>query len=376
MTPVRGPMGEAVESASRDDARGAEAPPTAPLADAREHPPSGFFVRAAGIVLGYLKRVVPKSLRPRLGSGDDQYAARPLMVPAAYLRVRPPHPAPTISVVTPIGGHNPYLERTLQSVTGQGYPELQHIVVHDGSNRETAAILNGNRPPLRSLQLSPDRGQAGAINAGFASSRGEVMAWLNSDDVLLPGALAYVGRYFAAHPEVDVVYGHCVFLDAHDRDVGLWVTPRHCTDSLRWLDFLPQETVFWRRRVWDAVGGIDESLTLAFDWDLFSRFHRSGATIVRLPRFLGGFRQHPAQRMRVQRVTALAEQALIRERWHGRPVTGDELRARLFPYLLRSLPYFGWYRTRLRLPGRRVEVFAAKPSELSDEIGSETQWSA
>jgi hypothetical protein len=351
--------------------------PVAPFAHEREHRPPGFFVRVAGVALDYLKRVVPKQLRPRLGSSEDQYAPRALTVPAAYPRTKPPRPAPRISVVTPIGGDTPYLERTLQSLISQGYPELEHIVVHDGSDRGTAAILDGNRPPPRSVKLSPDRGQAGAINAGFASASGEILAWLNSDDVLLPGALAYVGRYFAAHPEVDVVYGHCVLLDADDRDVGLWVTPRHCTDALQWLDFLPQETVFWRRRVWDAVGGIDESLTLAFDWDLFSRFHKSGATIVRLPRFLGGFRQHPAQRMRVQRATSLAEQELIRERWHGRSVTRGELRAQLFPYLLRSLPYFGCYRVRMRLPGRRVEVsFTAEPSDVDNETALETQWSA
>jgi glycosyltransferase involved in cell wall biosynthesis len=353
--------------------------PTAPLAEvagSRERASARSYARLAGNVLGYVKRVVPKFLRPRLGSGDDQYPARPLTVPASYLRVEPPQPAPKLSVVTPIGGHNPYLERTIQSVIGQGYPDLEHIVVHDGSNPDAAAIFDRSPAPLRSVQFSPDRGQASAINAGFASSNGEVMAWLNSDDVLLPGALSYVGRYLAAHPEVDVVYGHCIFLDAEDRDVGLWVTPRHCADALRWLDFLPQETVFWRRRVWDAVGGIDESLTLAFDWDLFSRFHRSGATIVRLPRFLGGFRQHAAQRMRLHRTTALAEQELVRERWHARPVGGDELRARLFPYLLRSLPYFAWYRARMRLP-RRVEVsLVPAPSDLGDEVGLEMSWQA
>ena len=280
-------------------------------------------------------------------------------------------------MVTPIGGRNPYLERTLQSVISQGYPALEHIVVHDGSDPQTAAILAGNPPPLRTVHLSPDRGQAGAINAGIAASSGEVMAWLNADDVLLPGALAYVGRYFADHPEVDVVYGHCVFLDADDRDVGLWVTPRHCADSLRWLDFLPQETVFWRRRTWDAVGGIDERFSLAFDWDLFSRFHRSGAAIVRLPRFLGGFRQHPAQRMRVQRTTALAEQAVVRERWHDRSVSAEELRARLFPVLLRSMPYHGWYRLRARLPGRRVEVsFMPRDSDVGDDLEAEMGSSA
>jgi glycosyltransferase involved in cell wall biosynthesis len=265
-------------------------------------------------------------------------------VPASYLRTQPPDPAPTISIVTPAGRDTPYLERTLESVIGQGYPRLEYIVVHHGSNSGASQILNRHRPRLRCVESRPDRGQANAINAGFDLSRGEIMAWVNSDDVLLPGALSHVSRYFVAHPDVDVVYGHRVLLDESDRDIGLWVTPRHCADSLRWLDWIPQETVFWRRRVWDSVGGIDESLALAFDWDLFSRFHRSGASIVQ-------------------------------ERWHGKPITPNELRARIFPYLLRSLPYFAWYGARARLPARRVEVSSAW--EMTDtDSRSEMPWSA
>jgi glycosyltransferase involved in cell wall biosynthesis len=324
--------------------------------------------RAAGVALRHLKRVVPRPLRPRLGRSEDHYRPRPLTVPVGYPRARPPDPAPTISIVTPTWNRSPYLARTLESVIGQRYPSLEYIVIHDGSSEVTAEILDGYREELRQIESRPDRRQASAINDGFARSSGEIMAWLNSDDVLMPGALAHVAGYFAAHPEVDVVYGHCILLDPDDRDVGLWVTPRHCADSLRWFDFMPQETVFWRRRVWDSVGEIDESLTLAFDWDLFCRFHRSGARIVRLPRFLGGFRQHPEQRTRVEQEKGLLEQARIRQRWHGRPVGSDELRARAFPYMLRSLPYFARYRALAKLRARRVAVsFSPGQAQMSEE---------
>jgi glycosyltransferase involved in cell wall biosynthesis len=327
-----------------------------------DRPNVGTLSRGVGVALNHLKRVVPVALRPRLGRSEDQYRPRRLEVPAGYVRARAPDPAPAISIVTPAGDPSPYLRRTLDSVIDQGYPRLEYIVVHNGSSESTTEVLDRHRERLHEVRSTSDEGPASAINHGFARSSGELMAWLSSDDLLLPGALAYVGRYFTDHPEVDVVYGHCVLLDAEDRDVGIWVTPRHCADSLRWYDFMPQETVFWRRRVWDRVGGLDESLTCAFDWDLFSRFHRSGARIVRLPRFLGVFRQHPAQRTRVQQEAALDEHAKVREGWHGRPLTSDELRARVFPFLIRSVPYYVRYRALARLP-RRVPVSALQDGQ-------------
>lgn len=337
-----------------------EARPVSLSLEERERPDIGALSEKFGVALKHLKRVVPVALRPRLGRSEDQYRPRPLAVPARYVRTRAPDPAPEISVVTPAGDPSPYLRRTLKSVIDQSYPRLEYIVVHNGSNDSIAEILDHYRERIDEVRSASDEGPASAINHGLARSNGEIMAWLSSDDLLLPGALAYVARYFTDHPDVDVVYGHCVLLDADDRDVGIWVTPPHCADSLQWYDFMPQETVFWRRRVWDRVGGLDESLTCAFDWDLFSRFHRSGARIVRLPRFLGVFRQHPAQRTRVQQEAALEEHAMLRERWHGRPLTSDELRARVFPFLIRSVPYYVRYRALARLPVRHVPVSTAQ----------------
>jgi hypothetical protein len=108
------------------------------------------------------------------------------------------------------------------------------------------------------------------LNWGFRRITGEIMAYLNSDDLLIPGALHHVAEYFHRHPEVDI-----------DHD-PVWVLPPHDNDVLSWADYVPQETLFWRRRIWDKIGGaFDESFDFALDWDLLLRFRDVGARLVR-----------------------------------------------------------------------------------------------
>src|SRR5439155_11875113 len=121
-----------------------------------------------------------------------------------------------------------------------------------------------------------NRGQAHAINLGFRHATGEILAYLNSDDLLLPGALAYVANHVVRHPEVGVVYGHRVVIDADGREVGRWVLPPQDDASLVWDDYVPQETMFWRRRAWERVGArLDETFHFALDWDLILRFRQA-----------------------------------------------------------------------------------------------------
>ena len=94
-----------------------------------------------------------------------------------------------------------------------------------------------------------------------------MLAWLNGDDLLLPGAIEYVAHFFEQHPEVDVVYGHRIVIDADGREVGRSILPPHDDGVLSWADFVPQEALFWRRRIWERVGArIDESFQFAMDW--------------------------------------------------------------------------------------------------------------
>ena len=148
-------------------------------------------------------------------------------MPARYLRTRHPKRAPTIAIVTPSYQQGRFLDRTIYSVISQKYPALEYVVHDGGSTDETLEVLHYFEPVLTRWTSESDEGEADAINRGFSNTTGEVMAWLNSDDLLLPGSLAYVARYFVRHPDVDVVYGHRVLIDEHDKRIGAWVLPRH-----------------------------------------------------------------------------------------------------------------------------------------------------
>lgn len=219
------------------------------------------------------------------------HAPRPLSVPRHYGRPRILTSPPSISIVTPSFNQGHVLETTIRSVLDQGYPALEYIVQDGGSTDGSVDVLNRYGSQLTHWESAPDGGQSAAINLGMRRTTGEIMAYLNSDDLLLPGSLAYVAAYFQTHPDVDVVYGHRVLIDEDGREIGRWVLPRHDDRTIMFADFIPQETMFWRRRAWEAVGGsIDESFRFAMDWDLILRFRAAGLTFRRLPRFLGGFR--------------------------------------------------------------------------------------
>jgi glycosyltransferase involved in cell wall biosynthesis len=294
--------------------------------------------------------------RPRLGV-LRHHPPVPLRVPTGYFAANAPRPAPTISIVTPSFRQGHFLERTLYSVLNQRYPALEYVVQDGGSTDDSVDILRHYESSLTRWTSEPDHGQGDAINRGFAHTSGEIMAYLNSDDLLLPGALAYVAGYFAAHPEVDVVYGNRVMIDEHDQQIGSWVLPRHDDDELALLDFVPQETLFWRRTAWDAAGGrIDPDLSFAIDWDLLLRLRDSGATMVRLPRFLGAFRVHEEQKTLTWLDQCEIECDLLRERVHGRSVPHNEALARATPYMRRHVPHHLWHRLKMRLPLRRQTV--------------------
>jgi hypothetical protein len=174
------------------------------------------------------------------------------------------------------------------------------------------------------------------------------MMYLNSDDILLDGAARFVAEYFARNPDVDVVYGHRVLINDKGDEVGRWVTPRQACNDLAMVDWVPQETLFWRKRIWDRVGGIDGSFRFALDWDLLLRFERAGARIVRLPWFLGGFRLHSEQKTSAQLLDhGIPEMNVLRQRTLGRLPTSDELhlatrRGQLDSALVYALLQFGW----------------------------------
>ena len=297
-------------------------------------------------VRGRLRRIVAKLLGARLDK-LVHYPPRPLRVPASYHRTSPPPNPPAISIVTPSYMQGRFLEATIRSVLDQNYPNLEYVVQDGGSTDGSVAIIEKYRHRLTHAESRKDNGQAHAINLGFAhATRGEIMAYLNSDDLLLPGTLNTVARFFARNPDVDVVYGHRVIIDPDGYEIGRWVLPGHSDTMLVWADYVPQETLFWRRRIWDKVGGrIDESFHFALDWDLLLRFREQGAKFVRLPRFLGAFRVHTDQKTIAQlQEHGTPEMNKLRYRVHGRETSLEDIRRHMRGYMIRHVWHNWLYR--------------------------------
>jgi glycosyltransferase involved in cell wall biosynthesis len=269
-----------------------------------------------------------------------------LQIPPHYYRVAALASPPRISIVTPSFDHGEFLERTLRSVLDQGYDALEYIVQDGGSMDQTLEILGYYAPRLAHVDSELDSGLGQALNRGFAHATGDILAYLNSDDVLLPGALQTVAAFFATHTDVDVIYGHRVLLDSSDWEIGRWVLPLHDDGVMRWVDYIPQETLFWRRRIWDRVGRyIDETFKFAVDWELLLRFRAAGATFARLPRFLGAFRVHQAQMTSAQIEDVGAnEMRRLRLRSMMRHVTNEEVDRAVQRYLRRHVVYHKLYR--------------------------------
>jgi len=267
-----------------------------------------------------------------------QYPPVALIIPEHYYKpqLSSLKDLPLVSVVTPSLNHEEYVEQTIKSVIQQSYPEIEYIIQDGASTDGTVRIIEQYRSKIAHVESIDDSGQANAINQGFAKSRGSILAWLNSDDCFLPGALDYVVNYFLAHSDVDVVYGHRILIDANGNEVGRWVLPPHSEKMLRWADYVPQETLFWRREIWDKVGAqLDESFKYAMDWDLLLRFQEAGAKMVRLSRFLGAFCVHEQQKTTAHETVGQHEMVHLRRRYHGRPVSKFEVYLNLFAYRVR-----------------------------------------
>ena len=208
---------------------------------------------------------------------------------------------PRITVVTPTLNQARYIERTILSVLNQNYPNLEYMILDGGSSDGTSDIVEKYRRYLAYWRSAPDAGQAAALNEGFGRASGEIFAWLNSDDVYLPGVLREVVGRMREQPAIDVCYGNMYLLDS----TGQVIAERRltsCSSPLLSLGIrhggfgVYQPAAFWKRELHQRVGGIDSALSFDMDNDLFIRFALAGARFTFLPLHLVGFRVHEASK--------------------------------------------------------------------------------
>jgi GT2 family glycosyltransferase len=244
---------------------------------------------------------------------------------------------PPIAIVTPSLNQGGTIAHTVESVLRQGYPRLAFAVVDGGSSDDTPEILERYKANLSYYVSEPDKGQSDAIAKGFVHVDGEIMGYLNADDLLMAGALQFVGEYFLTHERVDVIYSHRIIIDEHGQELGRWILPPHDQEAIRNFDYVPQETLFWRKSLYEAVGGIDSSFQFAMDWDLLLRFIRAGARFSRVPYFLACFRVHAKQKTQMlSEVVGEREKAWLIAREHPAGRNLDRMQRLQDSYRLRS----------------------------------------
>lgn len=204
-----------------------------------------------------------------------------------------------ISLITPTLNQAQYLEATIHSVLEQKYPNLEYLIMDGGSTDSTLDIIKKHKSQITYWESKKDSGQAHAINKGLKMATGDIIGWLNSDDLLYPGALEKVGRHFAQHPDVHFVHGHCIHFDQQRGD---WLQPDQFKSNsdvdpyqlkLDYLAGFPyaQPACFFRRRILDQIGLLDEDYFFTLDYNLFIRIALN-YRMQRLDEILAKFRVH------------------------------------------------------------------------------------
>lgn len=225
-----------------------------------------------------------------------------------------------ISVITPSYNQGPFIERTIQSVLNQDYPNLEFIVMDGGSTDETVDILKKYSGQL-AWASERDRGQSNAINKGLRKATGDVLYYLNSDDLLLPGALHKVNRFFQTHKDSVWVTGYCINVNEQEKEIFGFITRykdfllRHFNRStLLMINYICQMSTFWTREAYEKIGSFSEEQHLVMDYDYWLRLLALGKPgVIREP--LSCFRIHNNAKSSQQYKKQFAESYQVASRY-------------------------------------------------------------
>lgn len=218
-----------------------------------------------------------------------------------------PADVPLVSIVTPSFNQAPFLEATIRSVLAQDYPRVEYTVIDGGSEDGSLAILERYSTRLASWVSEPDRGQSDAINKGLRQAGGEIVAWLNSDDLYMPGTICAAVEALTHHPEAGMVYADGLLIDREGRLLDRHKYGRYSLLDLLCFEVLLQPTVFMRRSVLEAVGYLSDEYDLILDHELWVRI-ASSYPIVHVQGFWAAERTYPEAKT-IASAAAFADEA-------------------------------------------------------------------
>ena len=253
-----------------------------------------------------------------------------------------PEILPLVSIITPSLNQGEYIDETISSVLAQDYPRIEHIVVDGGSTDGTLDVLKKAGDRIKWLSES-DRGQSHALNKGIEIAGGDVIGWLNSDDMYVEGAVARAVDFLRANPECAMVYGQAEIINEFGRRIGSYETEPFDLDRMAKHCIVCQPSAFIRADVLREVGGVDERLHFCMDMDLWIRIGRAHK-VGFIDELLAKSRWHASNKTFGSRKAALLEAMRVVRRQYGQVP-----KARIRAYVEHSLDEaFG---SRLRTDG-------------------------
>lgn len=207
-------------------------------------------------------------------------------------------PWPKISVITPSYNQGLFLEETIRSVLLQGYPNLEYIIIDGGSTDNSVQVIKKYEKWLAYWVSKPDKGQSDAINQGFRIAKGDLVSWINSDDLYFPETFSKIARNFQKYPEADFVYGDGDVIDERgelklellSRSYDLSILKSYHFMTNNTTNFIIQQSVFWRFKVFDKIGLLDDSLHYGMDYEYWLRAGTAGLSFVHIPEKIGKYR--------------------------------------------------------------------------------------
>ncbi len=250
---------------------------------------------------------------------------------------------PLVSIITPSYNQANFLEETIRSVLDQGYPNLEYIIVDGGSTDGSLEIIQKYADRLAWWVSEPDQGQTDAINKGFSQAKGEILAWLNSDDTYLPAAVAEAVGYLQAHPEIGTVYGDANLIDDEGNIIGRF--PAKQTDNRRLMRgyvHVPQQATFFRAELWRKVGPLDPTFFFAMDYDLWVRLSQH-APFKYYSRLWANFRLHGGAKSIEADDRCWPEMVRVHRREGGSRISWISIKACIRPLI------YGWMPMKMRL---------------------------
>ena len=268
---------------------------------------------------------------------------------------------PLVSIVVPSFNGARFLADALRSLADQTYENLEVIVQDNESNDGTREVIDRFRSTVDEIAIERDEGQSDALVRGFRKSRGEILGWLNVDDVLMPGAIEDAVVAFSGGSQPDVVLGHCALMTAEGQFLRYFNAIQGVSAGTLGADRnpVPQPSTFFLRRAYDAVGGLDASLQYTMDWDLWCRFGAAGCRFHLVDEVLSAMRMHASTKTSRGGLARLREIWAINRRYGGSRLPRATLSHLWDDYILQRRE------PRRRLPWAR---FARRPGDRMSAI--------